>query len=183
MPGGINQVDQETFAVLLTFLFDESQILVFHLEVHGNSTVRKKNILDFHSVLARKSIVFKQVSVREFVLLILFSVQVCGCSSLVFSAKIHSLHLRGFDGNTSFLFVFSGICGSGLSSLCGSNNTSLGQQGIGQRGLAVVNVSNHGHVPDIVFPVHDATDLINGKVHLKKLTYFQYVGMINWTEI
>ena len=38
--GGVNQVDQETADVLLTFLLDKSQILVFHLEVHRNSPVK-----------------------------------------------------------------------------------------------------------------------------------------------
>merc|ERR1719220_1284354 len=63
--GGVDQIDQETFGVFLQGLFDKRQILVLHLEVHGNS--------------------------------------------------------GGFDGNTSFLFVFSCVSSSGFASFCRSN--------------------------------------------------------------
>jgi hypothetical protein len=33
----------------------------------------------------------------------------------------------------------------------------------------VVHVRNHGHVADVVLLVHDATDLVYGEVHLKRV--------------
>jgi hypothetical protein len=37
---------------------------------------------------------------------------------------------------------------------------------VGQRGLAVVDVRNHGHVSDVELEVHDGTHLLGRKVHL-----------------
>ena len=42
MAGGVDQIDQETFGVFLQGLFDKRQILVLHLEVHGNSAEKLK---------------------------------------------------------------------------------------------------------------------------------------------
>ena len=84
-----------------------------------------------------------------------------------FTFWIFSKNLRGFDGNTSLLLVFSGVCSSGFTSFWSSNDTSFGQKGICQGRFAVVDVSNNRHVSDIVLLVHDTTDLVYGKVHLK----------------
>ena len=40
---------------------------------------------------------------------------------------------------------------------------------ISQGGFAVIDVSNHGHVPDVELVVHDGSHLLGGKVHLHSL--------------
>ena len=77
------------------------------------------------------------------------------------------IYLRGFDGDASLLLVLPGVGGPGLTSLGSGNDTGLGQKGIGQSGLAVVHVGNHGHVADVVPLVHDATDLVDGEINLE----------------
>ena len=77
-------------------------------------------------------------------------------------------NLRRFDGDTSLLFVLSGISGSGLTGLGGGNNTGLGHQGVSEGRFSMVDVSNHGHVPDVLFFVHTCSDLINTEIHLKQ---------------
>ena len=47
MAGGIDQVDEETLDVLLTGLFDEHQVLVVHLEVHGDGAREETNQVRF----------------------------------------------------------------------------------------------------------------------------------------
>lgn len=77
-------------------------------------------------------------------------------------------NLRGFDCNTSFLFVFSSVCSSGFTSFGWGNDTGFGQKRISQRRFAVIDVSNNRHVSDIVLFVHNGTDLVYGEVHLGK---------------
>ena len=50
MTGGVDQIDQETFAVLLLLLLDELHVGVGHLEVHGNGAEGRETpiILYFH---------------------------------------------------------------------------------------------------------------------------------------
>lgn len=67
----------------------------------------------------------------------------------------------GLDGNTTLLLVGTSICGSGVTSLGGGNDTSFGQQGVGQGRLAVIDVGNDGHVTDIGGLVHQLPDLVN----------------------
>jgi hypothetical protein len=40
---------------------------------------------------------------------------------------------------------------------------------ISQGGFSVIDVRNHGHVPDVELVVHDGTHLLGGKVHLRSL--------------
>ena len=37
---------------------------------------------------------------------------------------------------------------------------------VSQSGFSVIDVGNHGHVPDVELVVHDGTHLLGGKVHL-----------------
>ncbi|KAK1256398.1 hypothetical protein MKX07_008657 [Trichoderma sp. CBMAI-0711] len=67
----------------------------------------------------------------------------------------------GLDGDTTLLLVGTSICCSGLTSLGSGNDTSLGQQGVGQGGLAVIDVGNDGHVSDIGGLVHQRPDLVD----------------------
>ena len=75
--------------------------------------------------------------------------------------------LRGLDGDASLLLVLPGVGGPGLSGLGTGNDTGLGQQGVGQSRLAVVDVSNNTHVTNVMLLVHNGTDLVHGKIHLK----------------
>ena len=84
------------------------------------------------------------------------------------SSRLPSLHLRGLDGDTSLLLILSCISGAGLASLGGSDDASLGHQGVGQGGLAVVHVGNHGHVPDVPLLVHTLSHLVYREVHLQR---------------
>ena len=74
--------------------------------------------------------------------------------------------LRRFDSDATFLFIFSGISEASLASFSSGNNTSFADERIRQCRLSVVDVSDDGHVPDILLPVHDLADLVYGKVHL-----------------
>jgi len=79
----------------------------------------------------------------------------------------------GLDGNTTLLLVGTSIRGTGITSLCGRDNTGLGQQGIGQGRLAVIDVGNDGHVSDIGGLVHEGPDLVDRKVdHLGGILAF-----------
>ena len=77
-------------------------------------------------------------------------------------------HLRGLDGDTPLLLVLPGVSGPGLAGLAGGDDAGLGDEGVGQGGLAVVHVGNHGHVPDVPLLVHTFSHLIYREVHLKE---------------
>lgn len=49
-----------------------------------------------------------------------------------------------------------------------SNDTGLAHQGVGQGRLAMVDMSDDRHVPDVRLLVHDPTDLVCSEVHLIK---------------
>lgn len=74
----------------------------------------------------------------------------------------------GLDGNTTLLLVGTSICCSGVTSLGSGNDTSLGQQGVGQGRLAVIDVGNDGHVADIGGLVHQLSDLVNREAIMMK---------------
>eukprot|EP00042_Codosiga_hollandica_P038086 m.306022 g.306022 ORF g.306022 m.306022 type:complete len:541 (-) comp55303_c1_seq1:42-1664(-) len=71
----------------------------------------------------------------------------------------------GLDGDAAVLLVGASVHEAGLSSAGLGDDTSLGHQRVGQRAFAVVDVRNHRHVADVSPLVHDATDLVDGKVH------------------
>lgn len=72
------------------------------------------------------------------------------------------------DGDTTLLLIGTSICSSGITSLCGGNNTGLGEEGVGQGRLAVIDVGNDGHVTDIAGLVHQSTDLVDGEAKVQK---------------
>lgn len=76
-------------------------------------------------------------------------------------------HLRGLDGNATFLFVLTRVGETGLPSTGRGDDTSLRHEGVRQGGLAVIDVRDHGHVTDVGLLVHDGTDLVDCKVHLQ----------------
>jgi len=93
--------------------------------------------------------------------------------------------VTGLDGILAKLLVdvevqgdTGGLDGDGTSSLVGarvgetlltggvlSDNTRGRNERVSQGRLSVVNVSNHGHVTDVLVVVHDVTELVNGKLH------------------
>ena len=77
-------------------------------------------------------------------------------------------NLRRLDGDTSLLLILPGVRGSGLSGLGGGDDAGLSHQGVGQGGLAVVHVGNHGHVPDVPLLVHTLSHLVYREVHLQR---------------
>jgi hypothetical protein len=70
-----------------------------------------------------------------------------------FVLKVHRNTSR-FDGNTSLLFIFSGIGKSSLPCELGRDDTGLRDKRVGKGGLAVVHVSNNRHVSDVPLKVH-----------------------------
>ena len=62
------------------------------------------------------------------------------------------------------MFILSGIGGSGIASSLSGNNTGLGDKGVSQGTLAVVDVSNNGHVSDVSSLVLAFSDLVNCEV-------------------
>ena len=81
-------------------------------------------------------------------------------------------HLLGLDGDASLLLFLPGIGGPGLSSLVGGDDTGLGHQGVGQSGLAVIQVGDHGHVSDVPLLFQTFSHLIFWEVNLK-MEHFQ----------
>jgi len=70
----------------------------------------------------------------------------------------------GLDGDASFLFVLSGVSESGLTGLAASDDTSFTDKRVSKGRLAVIDVSDDGHVSDVLLLVHDLTDLIYRKI-------------------
>lgn len=77
-------------------------------------------------------------------------------------------YLRRLDGNATFLLIFARVCETGLTSTSWGNDASLWHKRVCQSWLSMVNVRNHRHVTDVGLLVHDGTNLVNGKVHLRK---------------
>jgi hypothetical protein len=50
------------------------------------------------------------------------------------------------NGDASILFILTGVCESSFTSLCGRDDTSALDQGVGEGRFAVIDVSNDGHV-------------------------------------
>ena len=74
--------------------------------------------------------------------------------------EVHG-HTGGLDGDTSFLFILSGIGGSGITSSLAGNDTGFGNEGISESRFSVIDVSNNGHVSDLRSPVLALSDLVN----------------------
>ncbi len=77
----------------------------------------------------------------------------------------------GLDRDSTLLLILSGISVSGVTSFSVGNNSSLRDQGVRQSGLAVVDMSNDGDVPNHVRPVHDLTHLVYSEVHHLKYLF------------
>lgn len=73
-------------------------------------------------------------------------------------------HTSRLDGNATFLFVLTGISGAGITSRFAGNDTGFSNKRVRKGGLSMVDVSDDGHVSDVISLVHDLTDLLNGEV-------------------
>lgn len=73
----------------------------------------------------------------------------------------------GLDGDAAVLLVLPGVGEAGLSRVLGGDDACLRHERVSQRGLAVVYVRDHGHVPDVVLLVHDLTELVRREVNLR----------------
>ena len=67
--------------------------------------------------------------------------------------------LRGLDCDATVLLILAGVGETGLTSASAGDDSSLGDQRVGQGGFTVINVGNDGHVADVSPLVHDLTDL------------------------
>ena len=72
---------------------------------------------------------------------------------------------RGLDGNAALLLVSAGVREAGTTGGGLGDDTSLGHEGVRERGLAVVDVGDHRHVTDLRGLVHHGPHLVDGKVH------------------
>lgn len=83
-------------------------------------------------------------------------------------------HLYGWDGipgiGRTLLLVGTSICGTGIASLSGGDDTGLGQQRVGQGRFAVVDMSNNTHVTNIGRLLHEIVDLIDGEARQRSVS-------------
>lgn len=77
---------------------------------------------------------------------------------------------RGFDGNAAVLLIFTGVRESGFTRPSAGDDTGFGHERVRQRRLAVVDVGNNGHIPDVLLLVHHPADLVHGEIHLEAQT-------------
>ena len=68
------------------------------------------------------------------------------------------------DGDAALLLVLTSIGGTGITSRFSGNDTGFSNERVRKGRLSVVDVSDDGHVSDLVSLVHDLTDLIDGEV-------------------
>ena len=74
-------------------------------------------------------------------------------------SRMHTrIHVRGFDGDASLLFVLAGVRDA-IADPAYRYDPSLAHERVGERGLAVVHVRNYGHVADVAALIHDGADL------------------------
>lgn len=68
------------------------------------------------------------------------------------------------DSNTTVLLILTSVSETGFTSTTRGDNTGLGDQGVGQGRLAVIDVSNDGHVTNVRNLVHKASNFLNSEV-------------------
>lgn len=69
------------------------------------------------------------------------------------------------DGNATVLLVLTGISETGITGCLGGNDTGLGDQRVGKSRLAVIDVSDNGHVTDVGRLAHNVAHLLNCEIH------------------
>jgi hypothetical protein len=68
---------------------------------------------------------------------------------------------RALNGDTTVLFVLSALHESSVTNVLGGDDTGLSDEGIGEGGFTVIDVSDNGHVPDVLPLIHEVPDLVN----------------------
>ena len=69
----------------------------------------------------------------------------------------------GLDGDTTLLLISARVGGTRITSLGGRDDTGLREEGVGEGGLAVVDVGDDGHVTDVGGLVHEGAHLFDGE--------------------
>lgn len=69
----------------------------------------------------------------------------------------------GLDGHTTLLLVGTSVGETSRTGVLGGNDTGTLDEGVGKGGLSVIDVSNNGHVTDILGNIHELTDLLDGE--------------------
>merc|ERR1719199_504065 len=71
----------------------------------------------------------------------------------------------GLDGDAAILLVLTRVREAGVARVLRGDDARGGDEGVRQRGFAVIDVRDDGHVTDVVLLVHLATELIDGELH------------------
>mmetsp|Transcript_33833 Transcript_33833/g.69070 ORF Transcript_33833/g.69070 Transcript_33833/m.69070 type:complete len:847 (+) Transcript_33833:272-2812(+) len=72
---------------------------------------------------------------------------------------------RGLDGDAALGLVGAGVGVAGAAGGLGGDDSRLLNERIGQGRLAVIDVRDDGHGPDVVLEVHDGPHLLDREVH------------------
>ena len=79
--------------------------------------------------------------------------------------KVHRDSSR-LDGDATLLLVLASVGETHLASLGSGNDTGLADKRVRQCRLAVIHVSDDGHVTNVLLLVHHDADFVNCEVHL-----------------
>lgn len=69
----------------------------------------------------------------------------------------------GLDGHTTLLLIGTGVGETRRTGVLGGNDTGTLDERVGEGGLSVIDVSNNGHVTDVLGNIHELTDLLDGE--------------------
>lgn len=72
---------------------------------------------------------------------------------------------KTYNRNAAILLVLARVRQASVTSIGHGNDTGGRNQGVRQRRLAMIDMSNNRHVPDVVLLVHDLAHLVHRKVH------------------
>ena len=75
---------------------------------------------------------------------------------------------RGLDANAAFLLVVARVRVARLAGLLVGDDARLADERVAQRTLAVVQVRDHRHVPDVALLVHHAADMVHRNLPLQE---------------
>ena len=90
-------------------------------------------------------------------------------------------HTSRLDGDTALLLVLTSVSGAGITSRFAGNDTGFSNKRVREGGLSMVDVSDDGHVSDLISLVHDLTDLLNGEVgHVAESFFFLKEVKLNY---
>ena len=70
----------------------------------------------------------------------------------------------GLDGDTTGGLIGTGIEDALVTNVLGLHDTGGTNEGVGEGGLAVIDVGNDGHVTDLRRAVHEDANLVDGEI-------------------